>query len=71
MRHAGADCDALRSTVGAAAALTVEDGRDGTPRLRRWKAHPRAAVSPPVRHFEPQLPYPLAVAPTCIRRGVS
>ncbi len=53
MRHAGADYDALRSTIGAAAALTVEDGRDGTPRFRRWKAPPRVGQTPPMRSGEP------------------
>ena len=38
MRHAGADCDALTATVGAAAKLTVSEG-DRRPELRQWKRH--------------------------------
>jgi hypothetical protein len=38
MRHAGANCDALTATVGAAAKLTVREG-DGRPQLRHWKPH--------------------------------
>src|SRR5215470_2073014 len=36
MRHQGKDYDALVSTVGTAAKLTVEEG-DGVPRFRRWR----------------------------------
>jgi hypothetical protein len=38
MRRAGAEVDSLRSSIGTAAALTVEDGPDGRPRFRPWKA---------------------------------
>lgn len=37
MRHVGSEIDALTSTVGKAAALTIEEG-DGPIRLRSWKA---------------------------------
>jgi hypothetical protein len=37
MRHAGSDHDALRSTVGTAAGLTVKDRGDGRPRLAKWR----------------------------------
>jgi hypothetical protein len=46
MRHAGSDHDALTSTVGAAAKLTVEEG-DRAPYFRQWEPSPRAAVNPP------------------------
>jgi hypothetical protein len=37
MRHAGQDHDALRSTVGATARLTVTDAdKDGRPRFKKW-----------------------------------
>ena len=49
MRHAGADHDALRGRLGTLARLTVEDGRDGVPRLRPWKAPPRVGQTPPMR----------------------
>ena len=48
MRHAGSDIDALRSTVGAAAKLTVEEGDRTAPSFRSWKAFPCAAVAPPI-----------------------
>ncbi len=37
MRHKGADYNALRSTIGSAAGLTVKDGGDGKPRLAKWR----------------------------------
>jgi hypothetical protein len=40
MRHAGSATDALITTVGATAALTVEEG-DGVPRFRPWKPFSR------------------------------
>jgi hypothetical protein len=50
MRHDGAD-GYLRSTVGAAAGLTVEEG-ERAPTFRPWKASPRAAGTPPMRQTE-------------------
>jgi hypothetical protein len=44
MRHAGSETECLRSTIGAAAALTVEDTKYG-PRLRPWKPLSTLAVS--------------------------
>jgi hypothetical protein len=37
MRRAGSPVDALISTVGAAARLSVSDSRHGTPVLRPWR----------------------------------
>jgi hypothetical protein len=51
MRHAGSDVDALRSTVGAAAKLTLEEG-ERLPTLRPWKPSPHAAVTPPMRPID-------------------
>jgi hypothetical protein len=51
MRRAGSDTDALRSTVGAAAKLTVEEG-EHPPTLRPWKPSPHAAVTPPMRPID-------------------
>jgi hypothetical protein len=48
MRHAGSETEALRSTVGAAARLTVAEGDRGAPRFRRWKAMPLREGSPPI-----------------------
>jgi hypothetical protein len=43
MRHAGSETECLRATIGAAAALTVEDTKYG-PRLRPWKPISTPAV---------------------------
>src|SRR5580765_144013 len=40
MRHAGSDTDALTSTVGAAAKLTVQEGEESGPRFIRWMPFP-------------------------------
>jgi hypothetical protein len=42
-RHVGSAIVAMRSTVGEAAALAVEETDDRGLRLRRWRAHPKAA----------------------------
>ena len=52
MRHAGSSVDALRSTIGAAAQLTVSDNRHGTPQLRRWAAPPGDVAAPPIASHE-------------------
>ena len=44
MRHAGSETECLRSTIGVAAALTVED-TDYAPRFRPWKPISTRAVS--------------------------
>lgn len=41
-RHAGSATVAMRSTVGEAAALTVEEGDGRRLRLRPWRPHPKA-----------------------------
>lgn len=48
MRHAGSMVDALISTIGAAAKLTVEEG-ERAPTFRPWKAGPHAVGTPPMR----------------------
>jgi len=40
MRHAGSAADALRSTVGVAAGLTVVDDNGGKPIFRKWSPSP-------------------------------
>src|SRR4051812_29529761 len=57
MRHAGADHDALRAKLGAAAKLTIEDGPSGAPRFRRWRASRVWGVSPPIRFDETEAPH--------------
>jgi len=37
LRHQGAPHDAIAGQIGQAAALTVDDNRNGAPRLRRWR----------------------------------
>jgi hypothetical protein len=44
MRHAGSQVDALRSTIAAAAKLTVNEDHM---RFARWKAFPSGAVTRP------------------------
>ena len=46
VKHEGTAFDALRSTVGAAAKLTVEESG---PRFAPWKPFPRSAVGAPMR----------------------
>ena len=50
MRHRGSSIDALRSTIGVAAALTVTDSRHGTPTFRAFRRGPAGVVAaPPMR----------------------
>ena len=69
MRHAGSTADALRSTVGGAAKLIVEEGAR-VPQVRRWKPSPHADVTPPMRQpsrpspDQPQAPERPSKAPT-------
>jgi hypothetical protein len=52
MRHTGSVADALRSTVGAAAGLTVWDDAGGKPIFGKWSPYKDGAplvVGPPVR----------------------
>jgi hypothetical protein len=48
MRYAGRTDDALKSTVGAAAKLTVLDTAQGKPVFRPWRPSPAIAGGPPV-----------------------
>ncbi len=54
MRHDGSPHDALRSTVGAAAKLTVVDDDGGKPIFKKWSPSPydigaASPVPPPMR----------------------
>jgi len=58
MRHAGSAADALRSTVGVAAGLTVADDSGGKPIFRKWSPYDREETLPvasPVRETDPAL----------------
>jgi hypothetical protein len=46
MRHAGSLADALRSTVGVAAGLTVADDNGGKPIFRKWSPYDREETIP-------------------------
>ena len=46
MRHANSPNDALRSTVGVAAALTVADDNGGKPIFRKWSPYDREETIP-------------------------
>jgi hypothetical protein len=46
MRHAGSASDALRSTVGVAAGLTVVDDNGGKPIFRKWSPYDREETIP-------------------------
>jgi len=55
MRHHNSPADALRSSVGVAAALTVADADGGKPVFRTWKpfdAYQTGAVASPMRQNE-------------------
>jgi hypothetical protein len=53
MRHAGSAYDALRSTVGIAAKLTVTDATNGSPRLGQWNSYrPAVSIGSPMRQNE-------------------
>src|SRR5260370_1144696 len=56
MRHEGSPHDALRSTVGAAAGLTVVDNKGGKPIFTKWSPYDREETLPvasPVRETDP------------------
>jgi hypothetical protein len=55
MRHGGSAADALRSSVGVAAGLTVADDNGGKPIFRKWSPYDREETLPvasPVRETE-------------------
>ena len=56
MRHANSASDAMRSTVGAAAGLSVADDGGGKPVFRNWKPYDAASAvavpPPPMRKIE-------------------
>jgi hypothetical protein len=58
IRHTGTDSDALISTDGVAAALTVLEGNKAGPILVRWRAFSHDAVEAPMRQKRPPAPDP-------------
>jgi hypothetical protein len=72
MRHEGSPHDALRSTVGAAAGLTVADDNGGKPIFRKWSPYDREGTIPvasPMREMESpavQLPEAPELAPEAV-----
>ena len=55
-RHAGADFDAMTSTVGAAAKWTVRENETQSPHFVRWEAFPAVRVGAPMRFDERPAP---------------
>jgi hypothetical protein len=71
MRYEGSDTIALRARLGTAAGLTIEDGPNGAPRVRRWKMPPRMwGQRPPINFGTQNDPRPLPVD-AAIRGGRS
>jgi hypothetical protein len=56
MRHEGAAHNGLRSTVGKAAKLTIEESAKVGPRIICWKPVSRSDVGAPMRFFGSPLP---------------
>jgi hypothetical protein len=48
MKHGGSRVEALRSTIGAAAALTVSEEENRPPRFKRWKPRYVGEGWPPI-----------------------
>ena len=55
-RHAGADFDAMISTIGTAAKWRVEEGNTVSPTFRRWMAYPAPRGQSPMRFNERPVP---------------
>jgi hypothetical protein len=62
-RHAGADFDAMTSTVGTVAKWTVREDSTMSPTLVRWKAFSRDDVQSPMRSGERPVPDTLEMRP--------
>jgi hypothetical protein len=58
-RHAGADFDAMTSTVGAAAKWTVRENETQSPHFVRWEAFPASRVRLSMRQNERPVPDPV------------
>ena len=58
-RHAGADFDAMTSTVGAAAKWTVKENKIQSPHFVRWEAFPASRIRPSLRQNERPVPDPV------------
>ena len=58
-RHAGADFDAMTSTVGAAAKWTVRENETQSPHFVRWEAFPACRVRSSMRQNERPVPDPV------------
>ena len=57
MRHVGSEVEALRSTVGTAAKLSVADRDRGKPTFELWRTMPpSSAVTPPIEFNPEQVP---------------
>jgi hypothetical protein len=56
MRWAESGTTSLRSTVGVAAKLTVEECSDGVPRFRSYRSYPSAVASHVASNDSPAIP---------------
>lgn len=54
MKHEGSDVVAMRTTVGAAAKLTVAERDRDSPRFTRWKAQPAFVMSSQAATDDPE-----------------
>ena len=64
MKHAGSRVEALRSTVGAAAQLTVETDEQGRPTFRQWRGRRTRGAAPPADYLRNSDPQDLAPSNT-------
>ena len=67
MRRPGSPADALRSTVGVAAGLTVADDNGGKPTFRKWSPYDREETIP-VTSPVPQNVSPATLVPDAPER---
>ena len=64
MKHAGSRVEALRSTIGAAAQLTVENNEQGRPIFRQWRGPRTRGAAPPADYLRNSDPRDLAPSVT-------
>jgi hypothetical protein len=62
MRHAGSTIDSLRTKIGDAARLTVEECSDGRPRFRSFRPRPSEGSAPVASLAQPAMAGPEWVA---------
>jgi|SRR6516162_7613839 len=68
MKHAGSGVEALRTTIGSAARLTVETDEQGRPIFRQWRGPRTRGPAPPADYLRNSDPRDLAPPLTQRRR---